>query len=80
VHGTLAFLASRILRTIDFVVVDDGQDEPDETVEISLSIATGAAVIGPLDLYDCETTALCRFFKQQMGTTADAYRKKHARP
>jgi hypothetical protein len=35
----------------------------------------GLLVDAPLDY--CGTPALCRFFKQQVGMTPQAYRKKH---
>jgi len=42
--GTLTFDPNDVSETIDITIVDDGLDEPDETIEVTLSNPTGATL------------------------------------
>ncbi len=43
--GTLTFLAGETCKTIDIEIIDDGLDEEDETIEVTLSNLTGGEEI-----------------------------------
>jgi hypothetical protein len=44
--GTLTFLADQSSRTLEIAILDDGLDEPDETVELTLGNPTGGPTLG----------------------------------
>jgi len=50
--GTLTFSAGQTVRSIILRPLVDELEETDETVEISLSTATGTVLIGPFDRYE----------------------------